>query len=529
VQLEDIATHNHWHVQTNCVVLACGHSARDTFEMLAAAGFEMQRKPFAVGVRIEHPQVQINAVQYGSASAHPALGAADYKLAHHNKDGRGVYTFCMCPGGQVVAAASEQGGVCVNGMSNHARNGQNANSALLVEVRPEDLPGQNVLEGVTFQRKLECAAFELGGKTYKAPAQTVGSFMRAQGAATARTNKTCARTLQVEPTYPRGVVTADLHKCLPPLVTNALAEALPALDKKLPGFADPAAIMTAVEARSSSPVRIVRNKQMLESVTAAGVYPCGEGAGYAGGIMSAAVDGIRVAEAIIAKISSAPHEVSPGESGVQAPVPQPAAHPQVTPSPTFEQAAAMLRSGAPLIFPTDTVFGLGVAATASASPQALFRLKNRPQNKPVAWLIANAQDLQKYGEGVPEYAFELAKQHWPGALTLIVKASGAVPAQFASAQGSIGLRVPAHAPLRRLIEAAGAPLATTSANVSGHAPASSVSEIPQELAVQVAIYTFADQPECSQPAKVASAQSAAHAAPSTVIDCTGPAPKIIRP
>jgi tRNA threonylcarbamoyl adenosine modification protein (Sua5/YciO/YrdC/YwlC family) len=435
----------------------------------------------------------------------------------------------MCPGGQVVAAASEQGGVCVNGMSNHARNGQNANSALLVEVRPEDLPGQNVLEGVAFQRKLERAAFELGGKTYKAPAQTVGSFMRAQGAATARVNKAGARTLQVEPTYPRGVVTADLRKCLPPLVTNALAEALPALDKKLPGFADPAAVMTAVEARSSSPVRIVRNKQTLESVTAAGVYPCGEGAGYAGGIMSAAVDGIRVAEAIITKISSAPHEVFPGESGVQAPVPQPTAHPQVTPSPTFEQAAAMLRAGAPLIFPTDTVFGLGVAATATTSPQALFRLKNRPQNKPVAWLIANAQDLQKYGEGVPEYAFELAKQHWPGALTLIVKVTGAVPAQFASAQGTIGLRVPAHAALRRLIEAAGAPLATTSANVSGHAPASSASEIPQELAAQVAIYTFADQPECSQPAKVAFAQNAAHAAPSTVIDCTGPAPKIIRP
>ena len=302
---------------TDCIVLACGHSARDTFQMVREAGAAMARKPFAVGVRIEHPQALVNEAQSGPAAGHPALGAADYKLAVKTADGRGVYSFCMCPGGEVVAAASEEGLLCVNGMSRHARAGANANAALLVEVRPDDLPGDDPLEGVAFQRQLERDAYLLGrGMTcngaegveavagsdgiaeesagalmppYTAPAQTVGDFL-------AHTAGTPSAT--VTPTYPRGVAWRDLRGCLPPLVADALAEALPALGRKLHGFADAGAVMTAVEARSSSPVRIVRDDRFQSNI--AGLYPCGEGAGYAGGITSAAVDGLRVAEAIVA-------------------------------------------------------------------------------------------------------------------------------------------------------------------------------------------------------------------------------------
>ena len=281
-----------WFFPTDCVVLACGHSARDTFAMVREAGAVMERKPFAVGVRIEHPQQQIDAMQYGEVAGHPALGAADYKLAVKCADGRGVYTFCMCPGGEVVAAASEEDGLCVNGMSRHARAGANANSALLVEVRPDDLPGDDPLEGVQFQRQIERSAFELGcGETlppYTAPAQTIGDFLAGTSG---------APSALVKPTYPRGVAWCDLRECLPPSVTASIAEALPLLDRKLHGFADPGAVMTAVEARSSSPVRIVRGADFQASI--AGLYPCGEGAGYAGGITSAAVDGLRVAEAIV--------------------------------------------------------------------------------------------------------------------------------------------------------------------------------------------------------------------------------------
>ena len=381
------------------VVLACGHSARDTFEVVRAAGAAMERKPFSAGVRIEHPQRAIDRAQYGHAADHPALGAADYKLAAHLSDGRGVYTFCMCPGGQVVAAASEEGGVVVNGMSCFARDGENANSALLVEVRPDDLPGDDVLAGVAFQRHMERAAYEAaraaGGAPYTAPAQTVGGFLAGRAGEVSRT---------VRPSYPRGVAWCDLRACLPPFVADALAEALPLLDRKLRGFADAQAVMTGVETRSSSPVRILRDEGFQaiiaqasfptdassgalarsaapiasagasvaggaasasassqcpqrkggesggngsEDVSAAGravspsanlsaagdvsfasaslrcpqegggeegavgasegaraeflesgLYPCGEGAGYAGGIMSAAVDGLRVAEAV---------------------------------------------------------------------------------------------------------------------------------------------------------------------------------------------------------------------------------------
>ncbi len=299
---------------TDCVVLACGHSARDTFQMVREAGASMVRKPFAVGVRVEHPQALVNEAQYGAAADHPALGAADYKLAVKTADGRGVYSFCMCPGGEVVAAASEEGLLCVNGMSRHARAGANANAALLVEVRPDDLPGDDPLEGVAFQRQLERNAYLLGrglavgdeagdavegadassesdGATmppYTAPAQTIGDFL-------ARASGTPSAT--VAPTYPRGVAWRDLRDCLPPFVADALAEALPTLNRKLHGFSDAGAVMTAVEARSSSPVRIVRDDRFQSNI--AGLYPCGEGAGYAGGITSAAVDGLRVAEAIV--------------------------------------------------------------------------------------------------------------------------------------------------------------------------------------------------------------------------------------
>ena len=290
-------------VATDCVVLACGHSARDTFQMVRETGADMTRKPFAVGVRIEHPQALVNEAQYGPGAGHAALGAADYKLAVKTADGRGVYSFCMCPGGEVVAAASEEGLLCVNGMSRHARAGANANAALLVEVRPDDLPGDDPLAGVAFQRQLERDAYQLGrGLTagggedasalcppYTAPTQTVGDFL-AHAAGTP--------SAAVTPTYPRGVAWCDLRGCLPSFVADALAEALPALGRKLHGFADAGAVMTAVEARSSSPVRIVRDDRFQSNI--AGLYPCGEGAGYAGGITSAAVDGLRVAEAIVA-------------------------------------------------------------------------------------------------------------------------------------------------------------------------------------------------------------------------------------
>ncbi len=294
VTLCDLRTGEEEELETDALMLAVGHSARDTFAMLDDAGVAMARKPFAVGVRIEHAQRAIDEAQYGSSMGHPALPPADYKLAVHTSQERGVYTFCMCPGGQVVAAASETGGVCVNGMSDHARSGENANSALLVEVRPDDFSlEEGVLAGVAFQRQLEQAAYRVGGETYAAPAQTVGDFLEGSKGGSLSTT-----------TYPRGVVEADLHEVLPAFVTDALEEALPRLGRKLKGFNSPKAVMTAVEARSSSPVRIVRDKATLQSVSHPGLYPVGEGAGYAGGIMSAACDGLRVAEAVIAAVAA---------------------------------------------------------------------------------------------------------------------------------------------------------------------------------------------------------------------------------
>jgi uncharacterized FAD-dependent dehydrogenase len=275
-------------LKTDAVILAVGHSARDTFEMLAKTGAAMSRKPFAIGARIEHRQDWINRAQYGPAAGHPALGAADYKLAVHLPGGRSAYTFCMCPGGQVVAAASEAGGVVVNGMSLYARDGENANSALLVNVLPEDFGGEDPLAGVRFQQKWERAAFRAGGGDYRAPAQKVGDFLA------------CCDSDgpgKVTPSYRPGVKWGSLDDCLPEFVTSAMREALPLLDRKLKGFAHPDAVLTGVETRSSSPVRIERDKDCVSNIV--GLYPCGEGAGYAGGIMSAAVDGIRGAEAVM--------------------------------------------------------------------------------------------------------------------------------------------------------------------------------------------------------------------------------------
>ena len=275
---------------TDHVILAVGHSARDTFEWLNGMGVRMSPKPFAIGARIEHRQADIDRAQYGKFAAHPALGAADYKLSVHLPNGRAVYTFCMCPGGVVVAAASEEGGAVVNGMSLFARDGENANSALLVNVTPEDFGGDDPLAGVRFQREWEQAAFLAGGGDHRAPAQTVGDFLK--GAPSRRGGR-------VSPSYRPGVKWGSLEDCLPGFVTEALRQALPLLDRKLRGFADPEAVLTGVETRSSSPVRIERGPDCAASLP--GLYPCGEGAGYAGGIMSAAVDGLRCAEAVISR------------------------------------------------------------------------------------------------------------------------------------------------------------------------------------------------------------------------------------
>ena len=289
------------------IVLACGHSARDTFELLFDEGLRMEQKPFSMGVRIEHLQRSIDRAQYGKAAGHPALGAADYKLAVHLPDGCGVYTFCMCPGGQVVCAASEEQGVCVNGMSRFARDGRNANSAVLVGVGPGDFGSEHPLAGVELQRRVERAAYEAalaaGGAPYQAPAQTVGDFLAGEPSMGPAAGKRA-----VNPTYARGVAWCDLRECLPPFVADAIATALPLLDRRLRGFADPAAVMTGVEARSSSPVRIVREEDFQAHLpqtpdVPSGLYPCGEGAGYAGGITSAAIDGLRVALAIAAELA----------------------------------------------------------------------------------------------------------------------------------------------------------------------------------------------------------------------------------
>ena len=534
-------------VATDCVVLACGHSARDTFQMVCEAGADMARKPFAVGVRIEHPQALVNEAQYGPAAGHAALGAADYKLAVKTDDGRGVYSFCMCPGGEVVAAASEEGLLCVNGMSRHARAGANANAALLVEVRPDDLPGDDPLAGVAFQRQLERDAYQLGrgltagsGKDagalsseaavfveeegyeeggdvavefdgalcppYTAPTQTVGDFL-AHAAGTP--------SATVTPTYPRGVAWRDLHDCLPPFVTDALAEALPALDRKLHGFADAGAVMTAVEARSSSPVRIVRDDRFQSNI--GGLYPRGEGAGYAGGITGAAVDGLRVAEAIVAARRSL----------------------------SRAEAARALAVGNAVIFPTDTVFGLGVSVSAAAGPQLLYDLKHRDAGKPVAWLVEGPEALDVYGRDVPAYARRLAETFWPGGLTLVVRASMPSPPPSNRPRAPSACACP---PARRLTgsSAPGCPLAVTSANLSGGADTARAEDLDRALVARTAgVYlsddslshsaatgTAGDSDAPSASARFAAADRLvpppASGTASTVLDCTGEAPRVLR-
>ena len=281
-------------LDTDTLFLAIGHSARDTFQMLKELGMNLERKPFAVGVRIEHLQEMINDIQYKGAKSEK-LPAADYKLVCHTSSGRSVYTFCMCPGGEVVAAASEENMVVTNGMSNFSRDGKNANAALLVEVRPDDFPGDDPLSGMYFQRELEKSAYIAGGGEYKAPAQLVGDFLK---------GKSTSKAGAVKPTYSRGVKYVDLHEVLPEYITKALSEGLVHFDSIMHGFACDDAVMTAVESRSSSPVRILRNSETMQSATL-GIYPMGEGAGYAGGIMSAAMDGMKAAEKYINSIMNA--------------------------------------------------------------------------------------------------------------------------------------------------------------------------------------------------------------------------------
>lgn len=275
-------------IETDSVIMAIGHSARDTVEMLYNLGVEIIQKPFSVGARIEHPQSLINKAQYGKFANHPKLGAADYKLSCHGLHERGAYTFCMCPGGTVVAAASEKEGVIVNGMSSLARDGENSNAALLVGIDTKDFPSEHPLAGIYYQREIEHNAFKLGGSDYKAPAQLVGDFLKGIE----------SKSLgSVKPTCATGVELTNLDYCLPKKVSNTMKSAIMEMDKKLKGFNMYDAVLTAPETRSSSSVRILRDEFFQCNIC--GVYPCGEGAGYAGGIVSAAVDGIKCAHAVL--------------------------------------------------------------------------------------------------------------------------------------------------------------------------------------------------------------------------------------
>ncbi len=274
-------------ITSSHVVLAVGHSARDTFEMLSQRGVYLEAKPFSIGFRVEHPQSLIDRARFGAYAGNPLLGAADYKLVHHCKNGRSVYSFCMCPGGTVVAAASEPGRVVTNGMSQYSRNERNANSGIVVGITPQDYPG-DALAGIAFQRQWEERAFELGGKNYHAPGQLLGDFLAGR-ASTALGS--------VIPSYTPGVHLTDLSSALPGYAIEAIREALPAFDKQIKGYALPDAVFTAVETRTSSPISIKRRAD-FQSMNTNGLYPAGEGAGYAGGILSAAIDGIQAAEAV---------------------------------------------------------------------------------------------------------------------------------------------------------------------------------------------------------------------------------------
>ncbi|QQD22437.1 hypothetical protein GJQ54_11970 [Oceanospirillaceae bacterium ASx5O] len=288
-QIEGVVLDNGEVIHSRHVVLALGHSARDTFRMLHKNGVYIEAKPFAIGFRIEHPQSLIDNARLGKYAGHPELGAADYKLVYHAKNGRAVYSFCMCPGGTVVAATSEPGRVVTNGMSQYSRNERNANAGIVVGITPEqDFPG-GPLAGVEFQEQLESKAYELGGRDYCAPGQLVGDFIRGTPS---------TEFGEVEPSYKPGVKLGDLKPSLPPYVIEAIREALPEFGKQIRGFDRDDAVLTGIETRTSSPVRIKRDHDSLQSINTPGLYPAGEGAGYAGGILSAGVDGIKIAEAV---------------------------------------------------------------------------------------------------------------------------------------------------------------------------------------------------------------------------------------
>ena len=284
------------HIATNHIALAIGHSARDTFKMLHDEGVYIKAKPFSVGFRIEHEQSVIDEARFGENAGNEILGAADYKLVHHASNGRTVYSFCMCPGGTVVAAASEAGRLVTNGMSQYSRHERNANSAIVVGIDPKDFTGtessaegDNVLAGIEFQRKLEEKAFYMGGENYDAPVQLVGDFLA---------GRKSGEHGSVIPSYKPGVTYCDLSEALPDYAITAIREALPAFEKKIKGFSMNEATLTAVETRTSSPIQITRDRATLQSLNAKGLYPAGEGAGYAGGILSAGIDGIKIAEAM---------------------------------------------------------------------------------------------------------------------------------------------------------------------------------------------------------------------------------------
>lgn len=286
-QVRGVSLENGDYLASDHVVLAVGHSARDTFQMLHDRGVYIEAKPFSIGFRVEHPQALIDQCRLGDQAGHPRLGSADYKLVHHCENGRSVYSFCMCPGGKVVAAASEPGRLVTNGMSEYARDESNANSAIVVGITPDDYP-EGPLGGIALQRQLEETAFALGGGTYEAPGQLVGDFLA---------HRPSTAFGEMLPSYKPGVKLGDLSESLPDYAIAALREAIPAFDRKIRGFAMADAVLTGVETRTSSPIRIQRNEQ-FESINTAGLYPAGEGAGYAGGILSAGIDGIRVAEAV---------------------------------------------------------------------------------------------------------------------------------------------------------------------------------------------------------------------------------------
>jgi len=270
------------------IILAIGHSARDSFQMLLEQGVYIEPKPFSIGFRIEHPQSVIDKARFGEQAGHPILGAADYKLVHHCKNGRSVYSFCMCPGGTVVAATSEEGSVVTNGMSQYSRNERNANSAIVVGIEPEKDYPEHPLAGIDLQRKLEATAYQLGGKNYNAPAQLVGDFLE---------DKPSTELGSVIPSYTPGVTLGDLSQALPEFAIQAIREAIPEFEKKIKGFSMADAVLTGVETRTSAPICIRRGKD-YQNINTQGLYPAGEGAGYAGGILSAGIDGIKVAEAV---------------------------------------------------------------------------------------------------------------------------------------------------------------------------------------------------------------------------------------